>query len=94
MDTFDVVAMVRRYHTYKDVWEASVGESLRCKWEAGNSHDPYAVSVLKGETIVPRFTSSICCMFLHRGDAISCVGTGSRRLILLNLMKNIFVSDF
>ena len=74
--------MVRGYHAYKVVWEASVEESLRCKWEAGNPHDPYAVSVLKGETIVghvPRFMSSICCMFLHRGGAISSVVTGVRR---------------
>ena len=66
MDTFEVVAMVCGYHAYKDVWEASVGVSLRCKFEAGNPHDPYAVSVLKGETIVghvPHFISSICCMF-------------------------------
>ena len=28
---------------------------------------------------VPRFISSICCMFLHKGGAISCVVTGSRR---------------
>ena len=48
----------------------------------GNPHDSYAVSVLKGETIVghvPRFMLSICCMFVHRGGAISCIATGSRR---------------
>ena len=50
------------YGLYKDVLEASVGESLRCKREAGNPHDSYAVSVLKGKVIVghvPRFVSSI-----------------------------------
>ena len=89
MDTFEVVAMVCGHHAYKDVWEASVGESLQCKWEAGNPYDPYAVSVLKGETTVPRFMSSICCMFLHRGGAVSCVITGSRRLIYLKECQTI-----
>ena len=85
---FKVVAMVCGYHVYKDVWEACVGVSLRCKFEpGGNPHDPYAVSVLKGETIVghlPRFVSSICCMFLHRGGAISA-GSSVIQLIYLKV---------
>ena len=40
------------YGLYKDVLKASVGESLWCKQKTGNPHDSYAVSVLKGETIV------------------------------------------
>ena len=35
--------MVRGYHANKDTWEAPVGENLRCKQEAGNPHDSYAV---------------------------------------------------
>ena len=41
---------VRGYHVYKDVWTAVVGEEL--VWKRGNSHDDYAVSVIKDSVVV------------------------------------------
>ena len=40
-------SMVRGYHVYKDVWEASVGQLLPCRKEGSNPHDPYAVAVME-----------------------------------------------
>ena len=40
--------------TYKDIWNAALGEELQCQRERGNSSDLYAVAVLKDRTIVPR----------------------------------------
>ena len=39
-------------NTCKDVWEAEVGTTLQCQRETGNSHDIYAVAVLKSGVIV------------------------------------------
>ena len=36
---FEVEAMVRGYHKYKDIWEAEFGEQLPCQRETGNPHD-------------------------------------------------------
>ena len=33
---------VRGYHIYKEEWEATVGEELKCEREKNNSKDPYA----------------------------------------------------
>ena len=33
---------VRRYHIYKDIREASVGEELPCQHESGNRVVPFA----------------------------------------------------
>ncbi len=50
--SFSVEAMVRGYHTYKDIWTAVVGEELPCQREMANPRDPFAVAVLKDEAIV------------------------------------------
>ena len=74
--------MVRGYHVYRDVWEAAVGQTLPCQREAGNPHDPYAVSVTEGGTIVghvPRAISAVCSLFLRRNGTILCEVTGTRR---------------
>ena len=39
----------RGFHIYKDVWNPVIGETLTCKPEFGNIHDPYAVAVCKGK---------------------------------------------
>ena len=60
-------SMVRGYHIYKDVREASVGRLLPCRKEGGNSHDPYAVAVMERGVIVglvPRALSAVCHQFL------------------------------
>ena len=49
--------------------------------EASNSEDPFAVAVIKGETIVghvSRMISAVCAMFIRRGGLILCPVTGSR----------------
>ena len=75
-------AMVRGYHVYKDIWTAVVGEEFPCKRETGNTFDPFAVAVMRGDTNaishVPRKISSICSLFLHRGGSITCQVSGFR----------------
>jgi len=44
--TFTLVRCIHRYHVYKDVWDPSLGESVRCECEDlgedRNPQDPYA----------------------------------------------------
>ena len=61
---FSVDVMVRSYHAYQSVWEAVVGEELACQRERANSEDPFAVAVMKGETIVGHVTSAVCAIFI------------------------------
>ncbi len=80
--TFTVEAMVRGYHVYRAVWDASSEEELLCERELGNPHNPYAVAIARaGVTVghVPRKISSVCSLFLRRGGSIRCQVTGSRR---------------
>ena len=75
-------SVVRSYHVYKDIWEASHGELLNCTRETGNVFDPFAVCMKKcGCTVghVPRNISSICLLFLRRDGTIQCKVTGSRQ---------------
>ena len=79
---FEVEAMVRGYHQYKEIWDAEVGEKLECQRETGNPHDIFAVAVLKSGVIlghIPKKISSICSLFLWRGGVIHCRVTGVRR---------------
>ncbi len=76
-----VETVVRGFHVYKEVWDAAVGEELPCRKDVGNSHDPYAVAMVRASTTVghvPRRISSICSIFLRRGGNITCTVTGSR----------------
>ena len=62
---------VRGYHINKDVWAAVVGEELVCRRERENSHDVYAVSVMKDSVVVghfPRKISPIASLFLIMGS--------------------------
>ena len=84
MASFSVEAMVRGYHVYQDIWTAVVGEEFPCKQEAGNTFDPFAVAVMRGDTNtvighVPRRISSICSLFLRKEGSITCQVTGHRR---------------
>ena len=81
MSSFSVESMVRVYHVYKDIWDAVVGEEFPCKREDGNRVDPFAVAVVRGDTVidhVPRKISSICSLYLRRDGSIVCRVTGSR----------------
>ena len=80
---FSVQAMVRGYHIYQSIWDAACdGELLNCERQLGNPHDPSAVAVKKGSTVVghvPRVISTICSIFIRRGGTIVCRVNGSRR---------------
>ena len=77
----EVKAMVRGYHIYKDIWEATLEENLECQRESGKIHDIYAVAVLKSGLVVghvPKRISSICS-FLRHGGSIHCILSGAKR---------------
>lgn len=79
---FQISSMVRGYHKYQHIWEAVVGETLPCNREVGNIHNPYAVSIKKGDLVVghvPKKVLCLCSLFLRRGGTICCEVTGSRR---------------
>jgi len=42
--TFTLVSRIRGYHVYKDIWNLSLGESVRCERKDRNSQDPYAAA--------------------------------------------------
>ena len=74
--------MVRRYHVYEEIWDASIGEELLCAREPTNPCDPFAVTVVKSnQTVghVPLKISSVCSLFLRHGGTIMCKITGRRR---------------
>ena len=58
---------IRGYHIYKEIWMATIGETLSCRRETDNLMDPYAVAVIKAGVVVghiPRTISTLCSMFL------------------------------
>ena len=81
--SFTREGMVRGYHVYNSIWEeAYIGEELLCQRDKDNRHDPYAVAVMKSATIVghlPRKVSTLCLLFIRRGEMIRCRITGRRR---------------
>ena len=82
MSTFFTESVIRGHHVYKDIWIPVTGEELICQHEIGNLRDPFAVSVLKGATIVghvPHRISAICSMFLQLGGSIDCTVIGTRQ---------------
>ena len=67
---------------YQDNWTPVVGEQLLCERKEGNPRDRYAVAIKKArDTIdhVPHNISTVCSVFIRRGDAIICVVTGRYR---------------
>ena len=65
---------VRRYHIYKEEWEATVGEELKCEREKNSAKDPHAVAVVRENVIVshlPQKISQISALFLKRQGKIS-----------------------
>ena len=60
---YTVETVVRGYHMYKKVWDATIGQVLPCQKEHGKVHDPYAITVLKRGVIVghvPQAIFSVC----------------------------------
>ena len=82
MASFEIEAMVRRHHIYKDVWSAVIDEEFSCKREDSNCFDPFAVAVCNGDIVighVPRKIISVCLLYIRRGGKIHCRVSGSRR---------------
>ena len=85
-DALSIGSSMRGYHYYQDIWEPAVGEELECTQDPGNSHDRYAVAVLKEGIVVgyvPRKISVLCCIFLRKGETIVSTITGTRRYSLV-----------
>ena len=82
MDSATIESCVRGHHIYKAYWSPFKGEKLVCCQEKNNSHDPYAVAVMKEKMIVghvPRKISAACSLFLDKEDTtITCTITGKR----------------
>ena len=64
--SFEFDSVIRGYHIYKEIWEASHGEMLNCVRETGNSFDPFAVAVIRGGKIIghlPKLISAVASLF-------------------------------
>ena len=80
--SFEYDSVIRGYHIYKEIWEASHGETFDCVRETGNRFDPFAVAVIRdGEIIghVPKLISAAASLFLRHSGSIKCKVTGSRQ---------------
>ena len=81
--SFEYDSVIRGYHIYKEIWEASHGETFDCVRETGNRFDPFAVAVISedGEIIghVPKLISAAASLFLRYSGSIKCKVTGSRQ---------------
>ena len=82
METIERYMVIRGFHVYKTIWDAAIGETLRCKREKDNNSDRYAIAVLQNDVIVghlPRKYSRVCSLFLDTGGSISCTVSGRRQ---------------
>lgn len=57
--SFHIQSTVRGHHIFKEVWSPPVGEELPVHCESNNDHDPFAVAVLKDNTIFCHVTRNI-----------------------------------
>ena len=80
-----IKSAMQGHHAYKNVLTLAIGESQVCKRELYNLHDPFAVAVYNGSTIVghvSRHISAMCYTFLGKSCCcISCKITGHRRYV-------------
>ena len=79
---FNLSCAVRGHHVYKDIWTPFVNEELTVVCESGNIHNPDAVSVMKGGTIVghmPRSLSRVVWFYISHGGTVKCIITGHRK---------------
>ena len=67
--SFEYDSVIRGYHIYKEIREASHGEMFDCVRETGNRFDPFAVAVISedGKIIghVPKLISAAASLFLY-----------------------------
>ena len=68
MDSFTVESIIRGYHIYEEMW-SSVIEVLVCRCNTQSRHDPFAIAICKGTTVVRQITrwiSMICYVYLGK----------------------------
>ena len=81
-DQFEYSSVIRGHHVYKDIFTPTIGKTLQCRRESGNSYDLYAVATIENDAIVGHVPCNIsvpCDLFLRKGGSISCIITGVRR---------------
>ncbi len=78
---YPYASCIRGHHVYKDIWSPYINEKLTCVMEEDNSHDPYAVSVKKGQIVghLPRIISAACSLFMRRNGVMSATLTDGRQ---------------
>ena len=74
-----ILAMIRGYRIYSDIWNTVIDEELPCVKESGNLAVPFAVGVMKFSTVGYRYryrasTDSIA--------SYTCVGKNFRRFLI------------
>ena len=60
--TFILDSCIRGYHVYKDLWNATPGETLTCIRERGNRNDVFAVAAQSDGNIVGHIPWHILCI--------------------------------
>ena len=52
MTSFSVEALEKGYHVYENIWTAVAGEEFSCMREPGNTFHPFAVAVMRDDTVI------------------------------------------
>ena len=61
LEKWSFSSYLRGHHAYLDIWNPYVGDdSLVCRQEHGNTHDPHAVAINAGTDIVGHVPENIC----------------------------------
>ena len=64
LERWSISSYLRGYHAYMNIWNPLVGDdSLFCRKENGNVHDPHAVAIIAGNAIVGHVPENICGFF-------------------------------
>ena len=57
---------IRGYHIYKEIWTATIGETLSCRRETDNLMDPYVVAAIPHSAArlpILAFSSAVNCAY-------------------------------
>lgn len=52
VESYEVESIARGYHVYKEIWSAAVGSTLPCLQIRFNTHDSFAVAMVKNDVVV------------------------------------------
>ena len=71
---------VTGFHVYKEEWEPKIGETLQAEMDPKNDHDPFAISVRKGNQVVGHLERGVhfaqtIFYFLRADETAQCVVT-------------------